>query len=246
MAEILCSCSKGSSHVVPIEEPRNLLKNFGLVRLAGFEPAAFCSEASAPRSGAWGGNGLLGEVSSDLFSARGPGRPEGSARRRRQVIIVHVIAARLGGRKVRRLPGDRQGEISSSAKIEAVTPKNTFLPMGFSKFRRASHPTKQGARHTPAPSPAPLLRPLSGSGRKSSIDAEMAISDSYARRDACLWLILVKPLFVLHFVGLARPSHLHLDAAHPQAGRIRADDGVTRAVISPERDASLSSDSIPG
>ena len=35
--------ANGRQHVVPIEQPRNLLKNLGLVRLAGFEPATFCS-----------------------------------------------------------------------------------------------------------------------------------------------------------------------------------------------------------
>ena len=35
--------ANGRQHLVPIEQPRNLLKNLGLVRLAGFEPATFCS-----------------------------------------------------------------------------------------------------------------------------------------------------------------------------------------------------------
>ena len=44
----LCSCRKRSSTLVPIEQPRNLLKNLGLVRLAGLEPATSCSGAERP------------------------------------------------------------------------------------------------------------------------------------------------------------------------------------------------------
>ena len=35
--------ANGRQQLVPIEQPRNLLKNLGLVRLAGLEPATSCS-----------------------------------------------------------------------------------------------------------------------------------------------------------------------------------------------------------
>jgi len=40
--------ANGRQQLVPIEQPRNLLKNLGLVRLAGLEPATSCSGAERP------------------------------------------------------------------------------------------------------------------------------------------------------------------------------------------------------
>src|SRR5207302_11449656 len=41
--------ANGRQQLVPIEQPRNLLKNLGLVRLAGLEPRPLAPEASSLR-----------------------------------------------------------------------------------------------------------------------------------------------------------------------------------------------------